>query len=472
MNLKLWHNTRSIFICLLIVFFSMNLLGTPQSFAMQATPEKSAMNFEDYFKRVIEYGVYPLWDFERMSYKETIRYSGIEDKYEGSLADVQTIVQNLIKLTPSLSHFYDKMEHSPHTYLEILFGVNFGWLAEEICSKIKETKEKLPEEYEILLKIYRGESPENNFSTYSVDFINLAYKVANNTKNINMVKKLYPLSGVEEKEAALKKSNPEIYSPEMNYIHEPYWSYNLIQLQDYGERIIDKISPYFVKKRFKNGQSVAKLKQDNGKEITYVAASDGAIQVRQVSFGYVLPNLYLKKRLADENDQTRAVARIFLVPKKKDVKFTFKMPYTEFGIDMDTKKLQYITTSDNPLQVLSEDFVVYQEWIGGEGKRGNREFIDLGHRDFNAPQIIKSYGDDKSYLIDTKEEKNFFVPYFSPFEDDFTKDKKFPYQDYGIKDNQTFKKWKEKNQAVVYDAKMLHFDPRVIFVDVTVHIEK
>jgi len=38
----------------------------------------------------------------------------------------------------------------------------------------------------------------------------------------------------------------------------------------------------------------------------------------------------------------------------------------------------------------------------------------------------------------------------------------------GITDNDTYAAWKENSREVIYDAKNLHFDPRVIFVDVAI----
>lgn len=119
--------------------------------------------------------------------------------------------------------------------------------------------------------------------------------------------------------------------------------------------------------------------------------------------------------MVDENDQTRAVPRIFLVPKKANVKFTFKMPYAQDADMMDLKKLKYGDSGDNPLQIYSEDFIVFQEFIPGSGHIGDQSFMKLGHRDRNAVQIIKSIKDGKEYLIDTKEMKNFFSSIFFTF---------------------------------------------------------
>jgi hypothetical protein len=424
-----------------------------QSVSSSHTPKLTAA-FEDYFKTVVCYGVLLLYrDQEPIrTYKiegETIREDHGQNK--------ELILQNLIQLAPSLSHFHCKMENSDSTYLEVLFRENLGWMAKEVCVKMNETGEKLPEECEILLKIYQGENLENSFESYPTDFINLAYKVANNAKNINMVEKLFLHSDVKEKAENLKTSHPFIY---LNYIHEPYWSYNLTQLLEYGGRIIEKIKPYFVSEN--NIRTTG--------ETVYIRPSPASrvIRVRQVQFGYVLPNLYLKEKL--EGDASRAVPRIFLYSKGEQATFRFKMPYTADSHAMDIKALDCSDKAYNPIQVLSNDFVVYQEWIDGKGHWGNREFASLGHRDFNQVQIIKSDKDEKSYLIDTKEEKNFFPPYLSPFieEHPCTDSPSSSSYSLAITGRDTLEEGKKASHAVMYDAKNLHFDPRVIFVEITI----
>lgn len=440
-------------------------LEPSQSLSPSHTP-KSATDFEDYFNKVIGYGV------DSFGGEESIIFCGIEDTKKTKAQNKELILQNLIELAPSLSHFYRKMENSDSTYLEILFRENLGWMAKEICVKINETKEQLPEKYEVLLKISQGDNLENDFHIYSTDFINLAYKVANNAKNINMVNKLFLHSDVKEKAENLKISNPLIY---LNYIHEPYWSYNLIQLHEYGGRIIEKIKPYFVNKDRVKTKETGRyfcdfMEEWVVREETYVCSDKESITVREVPFGYVLPNLYLKERVDMENDKFRAVTRIFVVPKNDSVKFTFRMPYTNH-LCKGKNVFDCINTGNNAMQVLSEDFVVYQEWIDGSGYRGNREFESWGHRDFDKVQIIKSNKDKKSYLVDTKEKKNFFAPCFSPFCYDYDYTLLEYHIKAGITDNDTYSSWKKASQAVVYDAKNLHFDPRVIFVDVTVQLE-
>lgn len=447
-----------------IVETKKNVIGNIKKF------EAPLENFEDYFKKIIQYSidsalVADLKDPYIYSYSDSIYLERTSDS-------IEDVPQKLVSLSPSLLIFFEKMGNSEYSYLEILFLNNLGSVAEEICANIRESNIKLPKEYEILCKINHGESLEVDANAYSSDFINLAYKVANNVKNVEMVKKLYPLTGVAEKEEALKKSHPEIYK---NYIHEPYWSYNLLQLKEYGDRIINKISPYFV-----NEDAV--LEKDKS---TFVISNDEEVRVRKVPFGYVLTNIYLKKCLADKNDASRAVPRIFIVPKGKDIipkgkdiKFQFKMPYTKDGYYRDEKRLETENTGKNALEVLSNDFIVYQEHIPGSGKRGDRRFMDLGHRDFNAVQIIDSEKDHKAYLVDTKEQKNFFAPVFAPnflsqkeLPQEYTYFCDFPYQDYGIQDEETYRKWKQRNRKVVYDAKTLNFEPRIIYVDVNVHID-
>lgn len=426
---------------------------------------KPVVDFEKCFEKVLSYGVVPFFDKQDVKFSHDLTYEK-KNSDENSLG----VTQKLIELAPSLSHFLHRMENSELTYLDLLFRENLGWMAEKICTALIEANDNLPEKYHILLAIYRGNNPQTDLAVYSTDFIDLAYKVANNAKNIDMVRQLYPLSGVAEASKAHKQSNSLIY---FDYIHEPYWSYNFQELHEYGARIIEKIRPHFVKKDmvkkiererfFCDFEKVFKVREE-----TYVCVSRPVIKVREVPFGYVLPNIYLKERL--KNEKKHAVPRIFIVPKDDKVKFTFRMPYTDhFG--MEEKVFKCDNTAENAMQVLSEDFVVYQEWISGSGYRGNRDFAPWGHRDFNQIQIIRSDTDQKSYLVDTKEEKNFFPPYFSPFSEDYTFLENHIKAN-GIRDKKTYKEWKIAVQAVVYDAKTFHFDRRVIFVDVTIPLSQ
>jgi hypothetical protein len=423
--------------------------------------------FKAYFKQITHYGVTlgfgeEFIDFEQEKWGKVKRFIDrkkiLSEKKPLTTSEKKDVVfENLIKLAPSLSHFYVSREDSQYTYLEELFEINLGAVAEKICFKIKEGGEELPPTYEILLKIYQGENLDHDFTSYSLDYINLAYKTANHSRNINMVNKLFLFSNVKAEAEYIKAYRPSLY---LEYIHEPYWSYNLPQLQDYGSRIIEKIKPYFVSKD--------KLKNKEMEKINCVCSEEGEIQVRKVPFGYVLPNLYLRKRIEEAKDVSRAVPRIFLFPKGEDVKFSFRMPYAPDCDYMDMQELKWGDTGSNPMAVLSDDFVVYQEWIDGEGDVGDQAFMSLGHRDFNAVQIIKSNTDSKSYLIDTKEQKNFFAPCFSPFGYDYPFFPENLIKEEGITDEKTYNKWKRVSRALVYEAKKLHFDPRVIVVDVTI----
>lgn len=426
MNRACLNLAKFLYVCLFVIFSSINV--------------KASEKFEAYFQNVINYRV-SIWDN-----KEEVDFDKVENKSD-------LIPETLIKLSPSLSHFLDKWKKSSSSYIETLFDANLGGIAEKICEEIQK-KEKLPEGENILLEIYKGKSPEINQKKFSEDFINLAYRVANDCKNIDMVKKLYPLTGVEKKEETLKKENPQTFSLEINYIHEPYWSYNLSQIQGYAHRIVEKIKPHFIDKK-------SIIKDEKG---TFVLSNKEKIEVRKVSFGYVLPNLYLKKRFEDEKDKKRGVAKLFIIPKGKNAKFTFKMPYV--SRPSQTMHLEFGDSGNNPLQVLTDDFDVYQERIEGNGEVFDKAFLDVGHRDLNAVQIITSQTDNRKYLIDTKEQKNFFIPFFSPFSDDY---KGYPKLD--IKDDNTFADWIKKNQKIVYKAKVLNFSPGVIFVNASVPIE-
>lgn len=48
----------------------------------------------------------------------------------------------------------------------------------------------------------------------------------------------------------------------ITHIHEPFWRYNQNQLRDYGKRIIDRVSPYFIQEPDLNDKKTA-IKQGN-----------------------------------------------------------------------------------------------------------------------------------------------------------------------------------------------------------------
>jgi hypothetical protein len=427
------------------------LLSSPDIYAMDQGPLEES-TFDEYFNKVSRYTVhspdYTRYATPPLENKVVHRFFQLEDRTKTKEENEQLICQNLRNLAPSRSHLLNKIRDRDCAYLEKLFEINLGYVAADICSKIFEKKEEWPQEYQILWQIDQGQYLETDFSTFSIGFIQLAYRVANNSQNSIMANRLYPLTNVAEQAETLKKSHPMLYQ---DYIHEPYWSYNLQQLHDYGCRILEKLRPYFVKPH--------SVKKENNSIIIQDMA------VREVPFGYVLPNLYLRKKLG-ERHTSKGVARIFLLPRQYNVTFTFKMPYVEGGDKMD--RLKCDDTRDNSLQVLSKDFVVYQELIEGDGHRGNKAFMNLGHRDCdNSIQIIFDK-DNKRYLIDTKEQKNFFVPFLSPY-DEYQCN---PALSQEHKTSDAFKAWQIESQKVVLDAKNLHFDPRVIYVPVTVLLKK
>lgn len=427
------------------------LLSSPDIYAMDQGPLEES-TFDEYFNKVTRYTVhspeYTRYAACTLENKNTHRFFQLEDRTKTKEENEKLICQKLINFAPSPSHFLNKIRGSDCTYLEKLFEIDLGYMAAKICSNIIELKEELPEKYKILLQINQGQSPENDFSTFSIGFIQLAYRVANNSQNRTMVNRLYPLADVAEKAEILKKSHPMLYQ---DYIHEPYWSYNLQQLNGYGSRILEKLSPYFVKPHSVKKENNSIIIQD--------------MTVREVPFGYVLPNLYLRKKLGEKN-KSKGVARIFLLPRQYNVTFTFKMPYVEGGDKMNRLKCDDVR--NNPLQVLSKDFVVYQEWIKGDDRKESEEFMDLGHRDFNATVQIVRDKDNKRYLIDTKEQKNFCVSFLSPY-DEY---KCNPALSQEHKNSDAFESWRAESQKVVLDAKSLHFDPRVIYVPVTVSLKK
>lgn len=359
--------------------------------------------------------------------------------------DFNDFLNNFIKLCgPTKFLDIDTSGKDPITYLQFLFINNLSWVAEEIGNEIVKNGFELPYQYKILIDINNGKNLNIDSNFDNNLFTAIAYRVANDAGNMEMVEKLYTISGTEERSNQLKKNNPQTYSLEVNYIHEPYWSYNLVQLRDYGQRIIKKMTPYFIEQ--------SSLIKDQEK--LFVKSGDSVIEVVKTIFGNVLPNLYLKKQLDGSKD--RAVPRLFIIPKEKTITFKFKMPCK--GDEGDS--------GNNQLQVLSESFDIYQEYIEGEGSVGDKSFLDLGQRDFNAVQMASSKQNGKKYLFDTKEQKNFFIPIFEPFTGVYK-----TYNLPGIENNEQFMSWKKKNQAIIYQAKELNFDIRVRIVNISVNLE-
>lgn len=367
-----------------------------------------------------------LAEMKRKSYEEEMR------DYSEKLA----LPQKLLRLTNNTSDFFTKKIDNK-TYLELLYHNNLGWIADEICTILTEQGIALPNEYILLRTINNGGHVKVNTKEYSKNFIQLAFRVANDANNLPMVQQLFPLSGIDEEIEHLKTKYPQIFSPDGNFVHEPYWSYNLDQLQKYGYRILEKLKPHIVPSNA--------IHTIGGKP--HITIGQETLKLRSVPFSYVLANLYLKNRFTHEKVTNLAVARIFLIPKRHNIKFTFVMPYP---VDDSGKLYEGTRNTNNPLQVMSEEFEVYQEIIEGKALANQRYFEKYGHRDFNNYQIIESK-DGKLYLIDTKEDKNFMVPYLTA-----NKEFRDPNSD----------EW----HKVIYAAKSLNFDPRVVLIDIEVKL--
>lgn len=181
------------------------------------------------------------------------------------------------------------------------------------------------------------------------------------------------------------------------FIHEPYWKMNDQQLEDYAKSIVKTIEPLIIDaEQLEHGRV-----NDKGEKVP----------VRKVAeFGRVLPNIFLRQALHTVGEKNKTVPRIYLIPKANtELTFEFLLPH----------KKMLCNSGHNCVQVLSNSFTIYQEFIKGEGEIGNMSFAMYGHNDFNAKQIIRSTSDHKEYLIDTKESKNFFIPEISPNADAF-----------------------------------------------------
>jgi hypothetical protein len=324
--------------------------------------------------------------------------------------------------------------------LEELFYVNLGTIANQICDHFSKS-EKLPQDIEILRQIYHGHHLQIHKGQFPEDFLKIAYRVANQANNYAMVEELYILAGIKELENKIKEMSPETFSVELNYIHEPYWSYNIAQLKHYAQRIIEKFRPHII-----SPDQI--LKEEKS---TFITTHDGKkTRVRKIEgqFGRILPNLHLGQVL--EHNPVLGVPKIFLLPRNlnKGLDLIFHMPYISFFPNMELKDMG---PADDPgfnaIQVLCDDFEIFQEYIEGQGVPGDTSFAGLGHLDFNATQVVQT-SSGKKYLIDTKESKNFFVPFLSPSPKDRNGKKV------------------SKHREVVFDAKSLNFDPRVIFVKI------
>lgn len=425
--------------------------------------QDSYTDFNELLKDVLAYQVSFAVSLGDLNYKMEKSYPFYNEKIY-NLNKRGKIVSELISLAgDNFEKLLRKDTSETLSPLEELYYQNLGDLAEQICDHISKTT-SLPQEIDLLRQIYKGETVEITKDTYPDIFLRAAYRIANQVNNHRMVEKLYVLSGVQKQVEDFKNTNQVLLSPEFNYIHEPYWIYNIIELKEYGKRIINKIKPYFLTDyKIENiNKTLFKLRIPNEKDI----------KVRKVPFGYVLPNLYLKKRL--KNDLKRGVPRIFIVPKpeNKDITITFKMPYSQsIGLGL----ANAFDTGDNALQVFCDNFEIYQEFIEGVSETGDTSFSDLGHFDFNAKQIVKSPS-GKKYLIDTKEQKNFFMPYLHPlalpngvdnmWEIIQTYKKTYMPNEKDIEE--VILSWKRNQHKLILDTKSFNFDPRVMYVTVQI----
>ncbi len=346
------------------------------------------------------------------------------------------------------------------TCLDLLFYNDLGWMAEEICKKMDEKKIELPDMTQAFLEIYQGKELNLEPEECSFIFIEVAYRIANQAGNFPMVENLYTLLSEEkttlkEKVDDFREKHKETYSKALNYIHEPYWGYNIVEIRAYAQRMMEKMAPFFVKGKYKISE--------NGKLFNLITTEWEAFKVRKVPFGYVFPNLYLQEKLKDS--KRLGVPRLFIIPKSKTIHFKFKMP-----IGYQNHIMGVSDTGNNTLEVLTDDFEVYQEYIDGKGVPGSYSFAIYGHRDIGPLKVqsVRSKKDDKEYLVDTKERKNFFVPFFSPFENDY-----YDYKNLGeeIKNRNEYARWKEMHQKIVYEAKIINFYEGEGIVDITLEQE-
>ena len=214
--------------------------------------------------------------------------------------------------------------------------------------------------------------------------------------------------------------------------HEPYWTYDFCELTEYAQRIIGKIQPHFVSE---DDITVG--------ETTRI----GTCEVRKLpdsSFGRVLPLLHLREAIG--STRTLGTPRIFILPKSgQEMEFEFLLP---------NRRSRWHDNGMNVVQVLSKSFVIYQEYIVGSGRVGDMSFVHYGHRDFNAKQVILSSHDGKKYLIDTKEQKNFFHPTISPFADDFLcEDRVGIFKALGVTSSNSYQKFANTSREEMLEAK-------------------
>lgn len=343
--------------------------------------------------------------------------------------------------------------------IELLFLNDQSEIAIKIISNID--KNFLKKEWLILKLIVEGRT-DINTEELDKKFLLTLYKVANNSNNMEMVKKLHDISGAHEMQNRLKVGNPIIFSDEANYIYKPFWSFNIFQLQAYASEMIEEMKPLFI--------SENEIKKSD--EAFYIKNKEGQRKyVRKVPFGYVFPNIFLKHQLLELNDPHRAVPEIFIVrrdPKKTTANFIFKLPASSTGEQAGLFYIDGINdVGSNVLSVDSNDFVIYQEYVEGDGHPKDQEFASLGHADFNAVQIIKS--GKKSYLVDTKRQKNFFDPMFFPTADkefcDIFTDLPFCKKGYGNNFD------KKHAQKIVMTSKSINFDLRKKFFSVTLELK-
>jgi hypothetical protein len=233
---------------------------------------------------------------------------------------------------------------------------------------------------------------------------------------------------------------------ELTYIHEPYWRYSPDQLHEYGRRIIQKISTCFV-------DPVA-IQKDSVRKSYSVLHKGKPVTVRRVTeFGRVLPLMYLQEVLSHQKSAHLAVPKLFIMrDPSKPISFTFHMPHLKEGYSR-----MAIDCSNNILQIDSDSFEIYQEYIEGSGTVGDKSFSPYGHCDFNAKQVFESAIDGKKYLIDTKESKNFFSPATNPIAGSIFSYWHVKSGRHLPQDEASFSSWQLKQQAIMLIEKGFNY---------------
>lgn len=270
-----------------------------------------------------------------------------------------------------------------------------------------ESPPQISEFSKVLLKVYEGGDVE--LTTFSSGQQKKLYRVANHGYNKAFVKKYY--------DEFLKDKMTDYYDSLKDdyYFFPPLWAYNIVQLEDYAQKIYAQIKDRLITQDdlVSTEKGSYKIIKD-GKEISLMEKQRGDI-------GRVLGRDHLEKTIEKLSlaDSVAVPQKFILVPDKQSLEMMTTLPDagTPDGTLMYDQTINHISLSLKNAIILAE-FIESSEQKE-TGLNNNIDvrrvgeaagFQDYAHGNMN---FIRGKKDNKIYFIDTESTKN-FVPKSMP----------------------------------------------------------